>query len=252
MKPTAHFLRAATLAIVLTVPCGIHAAPAATPVAGEEPDEYASAQVSDPLERVTRGIFKFNDGFYTHVLRPFARGYERVVPSPVRRGLTNFFDNLKFPVRFVSCALQARPGRAGRETGKFLLNSTLGLGGLMCVSDSVASLTAVPAEDIGLTFGVWGVGSGPYLVLPFLGPSSVRDTVGQVGNSLLNPVNWSRTEHTIRGYNSTWRFGIQAVDLVNSSPDLVRTYDSFKQAAIDPYVSVRNGYLQYRAAAVKK
>jgi phospholipid-binding lipoprotein MlaA len=225
---------------------------AAAPAAGEEPDEYATALVSDPLESVNRAIFKFNDGFYTHLLRPFARGYERVVPSPVRRGLGNFFDNIKFPVRFASCVLQAKAGRAARETGKFVLNSTVGVGGLVRVSDNVPALRAVPAEDIGLTLGVWGFGSGPYLVLPFLGPSSIRDTVGLAGNAVLNPVNWSATKGEIKGYNLTWRWGTQALDFANSSPDMLRTYDSFKRAALDPYVSVRNGYLQYRDAAVKK
>lgn len=229
-------------------------APAAVPatVISEEPDEYAAPRVADPLEPVNRVVFKFNDGFYTHVLRPFTHGYERAVPSPVRRGLGNFFDNLKFPVRFVSCVLQAKPRRAVRETGKFLLNSTVGVGGLVRVSDSVPELAAVPAEDVGQTLGAWGIGSGPYLVLPILGPSSLRDTVGLAGNTLLNPPNWSATERTVQGYDSTWRLGTQALDFVNASPDQIRNYDSFKQSAVDPYTAVRNGYLQHRAAAVKK
>ena len=227
-------------------------AQAAPPAASEEPDEYATPRVSDPLESMNRALFKFNDGFYAHLLRPFAHGYERVVPLPVRHGLGNFFDNIKFPVRFVSCVLQARPRRAAQETGKFLINTTVGVGGLARVSDTVPSLAAVPAEDVGQTFGVWGIGAGPYLVLPFLGPSSLRDTVGLAGNLMLNPLNWSAAERAVNGYDFTWRIGVAAVDFANQSPDQIRTYDSFKQAAVDPYVSVRNGYLQYRAAAVKK
>ena len=252
MKPSATFIAIAGLVLWLALPCAALTAPPATPVIGEEVDEYAAPPVSDPLERMNRAIFKFNDGFYTHALRPLARGYERVVPSPIRHGLANFFDNLKFPIRFASCALQAKPGRAVRETGKFLLNSTIGIGGLRRVSDSVPQLAAVPPEDIGQTFGVWGIGHGPFLVLPFLGPSSLRDVFGMVGDTMLNPVNWSGTSRTIKGYNPTWRYSLEAVDFINLSPDLIRTYDSFKHAAIDPYVSVRNGYLQHRAAMLKQ
>ena len=252
MKSSVKFIPIAGLVLWLALPCIALSAPAATPAISEEVDEYAAPPVSDPLERLNRAIFKFNDGFYTHALRPLARGYERVVPSPIRHGLANFFENLKFPIRFASCTLQAKPGRAVRETGKFLLNSTIGIGGFRRVSDSVPQLTAVPPEDIGQTFGVWGVGQGPFLVLPFLGPSSLRDIVGTAGDTMLNPVSWSATSRAIRGYNSTWRYSLEGVDFISLSPDLMRTYDSFKHAAIDPYVSVRNGYLQHRAAAVKQ
>ena len=252
MKPSLQLPRVAKFAVLLALSIWVTSTRAAPPAASEESDEYATPRVSDPLEPVNRALFKFNDGFYVHVLRPFAHGYELVVPSLVRRGIGNLFDNLKFPVRFVSCMLQARPGRATREMGKFLLNSTVGVAGLVRISDSVPQLAAVPSEDVGQTFGVWGVGAGPYLVLPFLGPSSLRDTVGLAGNVMLNPVSWSATEHAVRGYDAMWPTSAQAVDFSNSSPDQIRTYDSFKQAAVDPYISVRNGYLQYRAAAVKK
>ena len=237
---------------MLTLSAWAVGAQAAAPAANEEPDEYALPRVSDPLAPMNRAIFRFNDGFYAHVLRPFARGYERVVPSPVRRGIGNFFDNIKFPVRFVSCLLQARPGRATKETGKFLINSTVGVAGLLRVSDSIPPLATVPAEDVGQALGTWGIGAGPYLVLPFLGPSSLRDTVGLAGNAMLYPVNWSATESAVRGYDSTWRYSLQAVDFMNSSPDQLSNYDGLKRSAVDPYVSVRDGYLQYRTAAVKK
>ena len=252
MKTPLANLWAARLAALFALSIWTASAQAANPAAAEETDEYALPRVSDPLAPMNRAFFKFNDGFYAHVLRPFARGYERVVPSPVRQGIGNFFDNLKFPVRFVSSVLQGRPGRATRETGKFLLNTTVGVAGLLRVSDSVPQLAAVPPEDMGQALGAWGIGAGPYLVLPFLGPSSLRDTVGLAGNAMLNPVNWSATERTVKGYDSTWRYSLQAVDLMNSSPDQIRTYDSFKKSAVDPYISVRHGYLQYRAAAVKK
>lgn len=252
MKTPRQILWVARLVVLFALSVWAASARAAAPAAREEPDEYVLPRISDPLEPMNRAIFRFNDGFYTHVLRPFARGYERAVPSPARRGLGNFFDNLKFPVRFVSSVLQGKPGRAARETGKFLLNTTVGVAGLARVSDSVPQLMAVSPEDMGQAFGAWGIGAGPYLVLPFLGPSSVRDTVGMTGNTLLSPVNWAATERTVRGYDSTWRISLQALDFANASPDQIRTYDSFKQSAIDPYISVRNGYLQHRAAAIKQ
>ena len=252
MKATLPLSQVGKFAALLALSAWAVPAQAAPLAAAGEVDDYAAPRVSDPFERVNRALFRFNDGFYIHLLRPFARGYERVVPSPVRRGLGNFFDNLKFPVRFVSSVLQVKLGRATRETGRFLLNSTAGVAGLVRVSDSVPALAAVPAEDVGQTMGVWGFGPGPYLVLPFLGPSSLRDAVGLAGDAFLNPLNWSRAERAIKHDPSAWRYGAQTLDLVNSCPDLIRTYDGFKQAAVDPYVSVRDGYLQYRAAAVKK
>ena len=164
---------------------------------------------------------------------------------------TNFFTNLKFPVRFVSSVLQAKPKRAAQETGKFVINSIWGLAGFMRVSDSIPVLTGVPPEDLGQTFGVWGLGHGPYLVIPVLGPSTLRDFVGFVGDAELNPINWLAIDPVTR-YDTVWRATAQTMDVVNTLPNTVRTYDSLHDAAVDPYVSMRNGYVQYRDAAVKK
>ena len=217
----------------------------------DDADEFAVPHVSDPFEPVNRVFFRFNDGLYAWVLRPFAHGYEKTVPAPARRGLANFFSNLKFPARFVSSVLQGKPGRAAKETGKFLLNSTVGLAGFVRVSDSVPALTNLPPEDLGQTFGVWGIGNGPYLVLPLIGPSTLRDTVGLVGDTELNPLNWQPIEE-IPGYDWTWRGGAETLNIVNGMPDLVRTYDSLHQAAVDPYVAMRTGYIQFRDAAIKR
>ena len=216
-----------------------------------EPDEFAVPHVSDPLEPLNRVILKFNDGFYSYILRPVARGYERATPPPVQHGLTHFFDNLRFPIRFVGDVLAGRPGRAAQETEKFLINTTVGLAGLVNVSDSVPALKNVPPGGLGTAFAVWGLGHGPYLVLPITGPSSVRDGVGLVGDVWLIPTNWAAFEY-IHGYRWWWRTGIQTLDVVQSAPAWLKNYDDFKQAAVDPYIAVRNGYLQYRDAAVKK
>ena len=128
-------------------------------VPADEVDDYAvPVTVSDPLEPMNRAVFKFNNGLYDYVLRPISKGYVKVVPSPARTGIRNFFDNLRFPIRFVNSALQGKPGRAGLETEKFVVNTVAGVGGLFRVSDKIPSLASVPREDTGQTLGVWRIG----------------------------------------------------------------------------------------------
>jgi phospholipid-binding lipoprotein MlaA len=213
----------------------------------EEIDEYAVPQVNDPLERVNRTVFKFNDGLYTNVLRPFTRSYTKVVPGKVRRGFDSFFENLGFPVRFVGCALQGKLDRSAAETGKFLVNSTVGLAGFIKVSERIPELR-VPDEDVGQALGKWGIGHGPFIVLPVFGPTTLRDLVGRAGDTVLSPTNWKFLDQ----YDWKLRAGLQLTESVNSLPGLLETYDSLRHSAVDPYVAFRNGYIQYRDAAVKQ
>ncbi len=217
----------------------------------DEMDDYAVVQVSDPLEPMNRAIFKFNDGLYDYVLRPISKGYTRVVPEPARHGIRNFFDNIRFPIRFVNSALQGKFRRASLETEKFFVNTVAGLGGFIRISDDVPALAAIPREDTGQTFGVWHIGKGPYLVLPVLGPGTARDTVGAVGDYFLNPLNWNPRDK-IEWYSWEVETGVQVVNGVNSLPDLLNTYDAPRKNAIDPYIAVRSAYVQYREAAVKQ
>ena len=226
-------------------------APSTSSGQADELDEFAVKPVSDPLEPLNRAVFKFNDGFYSLVLRPVAHGYQHATPPPVQRGLTNFFDNLRFPIRLVGDVLAGRPKRAVQETGKFLVNTTAGFAGLVRASDSVPALKDVPPAGLGTAFAAWGIGPGPFLVLPVIGPNDVRDTVGFAGDVYLIPTNWTAFER-IDGYHWWWRTGIQTLDVVQSSPDFLKTYDDFLKSALDPYLAVRNGYLQYRESAVKK
>lgn len=223
----------------------------ADPAMADEVDDYAVVKVYDPIEPVNRVVFKFNDGLYDYVLRPVSKGYTRVVPASARRGLGNFFDNLRFPVRFVNCLLQGKFARAGRETEKFYVNTIAGLGGFIRISDDVPALESVPREDTGQTFGVWHIGKGPYLVLPVLGPGTVRDTVGTVGDYFLNPLNWDLKEK-IDGYGWEGDTAVTAVNAINALPDLLTAYDAPRKDAIDPYIAVRSSYIQYRDAAVKQ
>lgn len=215
----------------------------------EHDDEYALPKISDPLESINRLTFKFNDGLYDYVLRPVSKGYTTVTPEPVRTGLSNFFENIRFPIRLINSLLQFKFKRAGQETGKFFVNTIGGLGGFIKLSDDVPELADVPREDTGQTLGRWGIGAGPYLVLPVFGPGSLRDTVGVVGDYYLNPLSWKVThDHVDREI----RYSATAINFVNETPNLLNSYDMPRQNAVDPYIAVRNAYLQYREAEVKK
>ncbi|HTJ79969.1 MAG TPA: VacJ family lipoprotein [Rariglobus sp.] len=225
--------------------------PDAASMALADDDEYAVVKVYDPLEPFNRAMFKFNNGVYDYVFRPVSKGYVKVMPTPARHGLSNFFANLRFPIRFVSDVLQFKFKRAGLETKKFYVNTIAGLGGFIRISDDVPSLANLPHEDLGQTFGVWGIHKGPYLVLPVLGPATTRDAVGLVGDYFLNPLHWNQLQY-VDGHRWWWDTAIQTTDTVNSLPDLLKLYDEEKQAALDPYIAVRSAYTQYRDAAVKQ
>lgn len=233
------------------------AAPDDAAGADEEEDEYALPAVSDPFERVNRSVFKFNDGVYRHVVRPITRGYEAVTPAPLRRGLISFFDNVKFPVRFAGCLLQGKLDRAAAETGKFVVNSTAGVGGFIKVSDRFPKLR-VPEEDIGQALGKWGLPPGPFIVLPILGPANPRELVGRAGDYVLTPTSWSRGSivpedlQVMNEMSWEWRLGISALDALSAFPEILSAYETFSKSAVDPYVAFRNGFLQYREAVIRK
>ncbi len=218
----------------------------------DENDDYAEVAVADPLEPLNRGIFWLNDKSYLVIFRPISKGYEVVFPRPVRTGINNAFENVKFPVRFVNSALQGKFKRAGQETGKFLVNTVAGVGGLLNVSDKIPAIAHVPSEDTGQTFATWGIGHGAYLVLPFFGPSSVRDGVGMAGDYLLNPVNWGIFYHGGHDWEHDWTMIPPAANTLRALPDQLALYDAATKEAVDPYISVRSTYIQNRADAAKK
>ena len=138
-------------------------------------------------------MFVFNDGLYTYAFRPMARGYKVVVPQMSATVSPISLTTCNIPVRFINCVLQGKLTRSAQEMGKFVINSTAGIGGLIRVSDHVSGLADVPAEDFGQTLAVWGFPPGPYIVIPVLGPSDCRDVVGLAGDFAMSPLNW----HTI-------------------------------------------------------
>lgn len=219
-----------------------------------EEDLYAedlpnAVVVSDPFESVNRVTFQFNDFVYMKLLQPVAKGYTTVTPEPVQRGAINFFQNLKYPIRLAGNLLQGRLEGAWVETGRFAVNTTVGIAGVMRPADSIEWLAPIQPEDVGQAFGAWGIGEGPYLVLPLLGPSNLRDLGGYVGNRAVNPL--QEPFSLIDDWDWEWRLGLTASELITTSPVILKRYFDLKGQAIDPYSSMKNGYTQMRRAAVK-
>jgi phospholipid-binding lipoprotein MlaA len=191
----------------------------------------------DPWEPMNRKIFWFNDQADDYVLVPVAKGWNYVVPDRAQRCLSNFFNNLRFPIVFVNNLLQWQPRRALEELARLEANTLIGVGGLFDVADAFG----VPPqdEDTGQTFGVWGIGPGPYLVLPLLGPSGVRDAVGLVGDAALGFYTYFVTVPGVT-------IGATAVNVVNERARLLDVVQNAKDASLDYYTFVRNAYIQHR------
>jgi phospholipid-binding lipoprotein MlaA len=199
--------------------------------------------IADPLEPFNRIMYHFNDKLYYWLLKPAAQGYARVVPKTARVGVDNFFQNLAFPVRFVNCLLQANFEGAARELGRFTVNTLWGVGGLLDPASSPDIDLPRQEEDFGQTLGSYGIGQGFYLHWPVFGPSSPRDTVGLVGDSFLRPFS----------YLDPWYVGAgaSAYDRVNDTSLRIGDYEALQGAAVDPYVAIRDAYVQYRLKKVQ-
>ncbi len=247
----ASHARAQTGATALTPAPAPMSASSSSPGAAEQADfdEYAPLRVSDPFEGFNRSIFKFNDVVYTRVLSPAVKGYEFVVRPPVNRAIANFFDNLRYPVRLVANVAQLKLERAGRETGKFVVNTVGGLG-FFRTAEQVPALAKIPREDIGQAFGSWGIPHGPYLVLPVLGGSSLRDLGGRVGDTVVAPTGWDYINVGNREWMDSlawqWRTTITVTDVMSGLPPTLQLYSDMKKAAVDPYLSVRDATRRYR------
>jgi len=226
--------------------CGLllPAAPlyAADPVAAPGAADPAGADVHDPWEGFNRKIFAFNDFLAIHVLEPVGRGWAWLVPSFARDSISRLFVNVRTPATMVNDLLQGKPRAAGVDLARLLLNTSVGIGGLL---DPAAHCGLPPNdEDFGQTFGVWGIPAGPYLVLPFLGPSSPRDAVGRAADAAALP-------YAHIGLSIFVTTGIGAVDQVNdfsfTAPDIAAE----RAAAFDWYAAVRNAYVSHREALVR-
>jgi phospholipid-binding lipoprotein MlaA len=189
----------------------------------------------DPWERFNRSSYAFNDKLDRAIAKPVAKAYKKVTPRVVRTGVSNFVSNLGTLTTITNDVLQGKMRQAGRDSGRFLLNTTLGLGGLFDPA-SAAGLER-GNEDFGQTLGKWGVKSGPYLMLPILGPSTVRDTVGRIPDQFTYPLNYVE-EPAIR-------YGVRALDFLDLRAGLL-DLDAQIERSYDKYAFVRNAWLQRR------
>ena len=199
--------------------------------------------IPDPLEPVNRVFFEFNDRLYFWFLKPVTKGYRAVVPEPMRIGVKNFFDNLAFPIRFVNCLFQGKIDGAAEEFRLFVVNSTIGVGGLLNLSETLG--TRKYDEDLGQTLGRYGIKGGFFINWPFLGPSSLRDSIGSLGDSFLDPLNYMvpRTKYNITA---------KGIETMNDTSFSLGDYEDLKKAALDPYISIRDAYFQYRQGKIKE
>jgi phospholipid-binding lipoprotein MlaA len=195
---------------------------------------------TDPLESINRGVDKFNREFDKAVAKPVAKGYRIVTPSVVDLGITNFFNNLADVPSAVNNLLQLKPTHALTDIGRVCINTTLGIFGLF----DVASDMGIPnyKEDLGQTLGFWGVGDTPYLVVPFLGPTTLRDLAGMVGDTWMNPISYPSQE--------TY-YALTTVRLIDVRADLLEAGDVLDEAAVDRYAFQREFYLQKRDSQIK-
>ncbi|MDJ0738767.1 MAG: MlaA family lipoprotein [Gammaproteobacteria bacterium] len=194
------------------------------------------ADPADPLEPYNRAAYSFNDLLDRAMLEPLAQGYNYVTPEPVNKSVTNFFDNLRDIRSAINNLLQFKIGRAFSDVGRVGINSTIGILGLM----DVASNMNLPSykEDFGQTLGVWGFESGPFIVLPFLGPSTARDGVGLVVDWFTDPLNYIEDD--------TVAWGLRGLNIVDTRADLLNASRVVDQGALDPYAFIRDSYLQRR------
>jgi len=202
-----------------------------------------TATIADPIEPFNRAMFQFNDRLYFWVLKPVSQGYNVIVPEPARVSVSNFFYNLRYPVRGVSCILQIDFECFVIESVRFIVNTTLGIAGLFDPASHDETLRKQD-RDLGQTMGIYGVGPGFYIVWPVLGPSSPRDSVGLVGDFFLYPISYLNPWYV-------W-LGVRSYQEVNATSLTIGDYEVFKEAAIDPYVSMRNAWVQYRQKKVEE
>jgi phospholipid-binding lipoprotein MlaA len=217
------FLRIAALLAVACLAAGCASLPAGT-----------QRDARDPFESFNRAMYHANRAVDRAILAPVARGYVSVVPAPLRHGVSRFYLNLGMPRTLINDVLQGKLSAAGTDTGRLVVNTVLGLG----FFDPATSLgLAANEEDFGQTLGRWGSGPGPYLMLPVLGPSTLRDALGRV------PDEYSSPRHYIR--DRTTKYGVLALDAIDKRAGLVEA-EALLQQSQDEYSFVRNAWLQRR------
>ncbi len=208
----------------------------------EYEDDTPLKTISDPIEGFNRAMFSLNDSLYFYIFKPIGLGIRFLLPEPVRVAVRNFFYNLRFPIRFFNCLFQLKFEGAGSELARFLINSTAGAAGFFDIATK-AGLKKYD-EDFGQTLGYWGIGNGFYLNIPFFGPSSVRDGIGLIADGFMWPPAY---------LDEFWyAIAIRLVEALNNVSLTIGEYEALLEAALDPYVAVRDAYYQYRETKIKE
>lgn len=226
-------------------------------------DGVTTEEDNDPWESFNTLMFEFNRKVDKYALKPVAQAYNFVLPDAVQTGVSNFFHNVRFVPRLLNNVFQAKVKGAGIELGRFLINSTVGVGGFFDPAKHWLRLET-PDEDSGQTLGVYGMKPGPYLVLPLLPPLTLRDGVGYVADLALDPINWlvfpvievndipSAVAHKNRTTSTIAQFGTRVGGIVNDRSLNLERFQGVEESTLDLYTAVRNAYLQKRAQAVRE
>ncbi|MCA3255477.1 MAG: VacJ family lipoprotein [Alphaproteobacteria bacterium] len=220
--------------LIIVATAGLALAGCTTPRAGRD------SLAPDPWEKTNRSIYSFNRSIDKAVVTPATKAYRAVLPQAAQRGIRNVFNLASQPLSFVNSVLQGKPKQAMRTAGRFAINATIGVGGL---ADHASDMGVVDEpEDFGQTLAVWGVKSGPYVMLPFFGPSSVRDTLGFGLDQVADPFDIQLQRET----KALEYYAIRAVSLLDTRSFLLDTADSLLRGSADEYATVRSAYLQLR------
>ena len=200
-------------------------------------------EIFDPLEGVNRAIFSFNNAADKVVLEPVAKGYKKL-PSPIQSGVSNFLNNLKLPLAAINQLLQGQSKNAIESSGRFLVNSTIGIFGLIDVAENIG--LDQKQEDFGQTLATWGVGEGFYIVLPLFGPSNLRDTTGMVMTMMTDPIN-----AYVATQDEAWVIPMRtAANAVDQRSQIIDEVNALRNNSVDYYAAVRSSYYQNRKAAI--
>lgn len=208
-------------------------------------DSQPTASIPDPIEPWNRFWFRFNDIFYMHVAKPVYTGWTYITPQFFRTAMSNVFYNALFPMRFINDILQGRFLTAGVEFSRLMMN-VMGSAGLVDLASSKKTIVPVDpsGEDFGQTLGRWGIGHGFYIVWPFIGPSSLRDTFGRIGDYFTDPIFYINPWLLSAGTETVFRF--------NDLNSLFPAYENLKSIAVDPYLSMREAYASFRRTQVNR
>lgn len=213
----------------------------------EAPEAVAPAETtapSDPWEGMNRDLYAFHDGVDRTLIEPVARGYRAVTPGPVRGGVRNFLRNLRGPVIFANDVLQGEVGRAGTTAGRFAINTTIGIAGIFDPASSMG--LERHDEDFGQTLAVWGVPSGPYIFVPLLGPSTVRDGAGRIVDVVFDPLTWAEFDEV-----DTVRVARTVTAGIAARENVIEAVEDVRENSLDPYVSIRSSYTLLRQSAIQ-